>query len=579
MIEISKELDSKEVVTEVGENTIKKLSKEERRKAIEKRRDKKGFLALPSKMTGYLWFVLIFANIVSFFDGWGSIAIMLAMAGWGQTNLLRNFQQIGNPDLFTYFGLSNAPVIMGVVLSIAGIGVVAAVSFKFLVDKFGRRPLTLYTAVAFLFCALATAFSPPGPEGLLYFLIFRILANYFLSGDVVVIIIAEESPDHLRARLMGVVIGMSSIGGVACGIIQTLKIRVPIPNPWGFSFNWLGSMTVWQSLYFINIVGFVLIIPLFFFLKETKRFKAMKKYEDWRVKKGLKPKTTWFAPLKKKYIRPMALGMIGGFLFQVIYSAQVMFFGLYLTKQMNMSKELLGIVTLPILLAAALGIMIVGSLMDRWGRLPTIRFASYITLLGGTLISIPAVFVVGDIPNPVLQAIVVLGDMLGIFGLVITVAGVMILPVEMFPTHIRSTAMGWISAITRGAMILTPFLMMFGAEKVGGLGLSYHFMFIFMDMIFITAVYVIYMLAPESKGRSLEEIVGTEVYAGREKKEMKKESYLLYLIYIASFILLSFLYIQTTEATLGNMLIMLGFYTTLSLAGFVMVYYIRKNYM
>ncbi len=578
MVEISNKPDSKKEIIEAGKNTIKKPISPERKKRREERRARSGF---PIKMTGYLWFVLIFANIVSFFDGWGSIAIMLAMAGWGQTNLLRNFQQIGNPDLFTYFGLSNTPVIMGIVLSIAGTGVVAAVSFKYLVDKFGRRPLTLYTAIAFLLCALATSFSPPGPEGLLFFLIFRILANYFLSGDVVVIIIAEESPDHLRARLMGVVMGMSSIGGFACGIIQTLKIRVPIPNPWGFSLNWLGSMSVWQSLYFINIIGFVLIIPLFFWLKETKRFEAMKKYEDWRVKKGLKPKTTWFAPLQKRYLRPMALGMLGGFLFQVIYSAQVMFFGLYLTKQMKMSQELLGIVTLPILLAAALGIMLVGSFMDRWGRLPTIRIASYITLLGGTLISAPAVFVVGDIPNPVLQAIVVVGDCLGIFGLVITVAGVMILPVEMFPTHIRSTAMGWISAITRGAMILTPFLMMFGAEEVGGLGLTYHFMFIFMDMIFFTAVYVIYMLAPESKGRALEEIVATEVYAGREKihKEMKKESYILYLIYIASFMLLSFLYVQTTKATLGNMIIMLGFYTILSLAGFILVYYIKKHYM
>ncbi|NVM02205.1 MAG: MFS transporter [Candidatus Helarchaeota archaeon] len=340
-------------------------------------------------------------------------------------------------------------------------------------------------------------------------------------------------------------------------------------------------MTVWQSLYFINIVGFILIIPLFFFLKETKRFREMKKYEDWRKKKGLKPKTGWFVPLQKKYLRPMALGCIAGFLFQVIYAAQVQFFGLYLTKEMKMSQELLGIVTLPILLSAALGIMLVGSFMDRWGRIPTIRVAAYITLLGGTLISVPAVFVVGDIPNPVLQAIVVIGDMLGIFGLVITVAGVMILPVEMFPTHIRSTAMGWISAVTRGAMILTPFLMMYGAEEVGGLGLTYQFMFIFMDMIFITAVYVIYMLAPESKGRSLEEIVGTEVYAERDKihKEVKRESYFLYLVYITSFICLSFLYVQTTDATLVNMLIMLGFYTTLSLFGFIMVHYVRKKYM
>jgi len=75
-----------------------------------------------------------------------------------------------------------------------------------------------------------------------------------------------------------------------------------------------------------------------------------------------------------------------------------------------------------------------------------------------------------------------------------------------------------IAAIT----VLTPFLMMFGAEELGGLGLSYQFMFIFMDVIFFTAVFVLLLLAPETKGRQLEEIVATEVYA--EKKAEKVRS-------------------------------------------------------
>ncbi|MFX0137466.1 MAG: MFS transporter, partial [Candidatus Hodarchaeota archaeon] len=275
MAEKTLELDPEGKVKKSSNEVPKTLSKEERRKIREKKRVEEGF---PTKMNKYLWFVLIFANIVSFFDGWGTIAIMLALSGFGQTNIQRFFKQIGNPDLFTYFGVSNSPLVLGMILSFAGIGVIAAVSFKYLVDKYGRRPLTIITAIGFTLSAVLTSISPPGPDGLIFFLIFRLIANYFLSGDIVVIIMAEEAPDHLRGRLIGLVMAMTAFGGMACGVIQMLDIRVPISGPWG------PNMSNWQSLYFLNIVGFIFILPLFFFLKETKRFKAMKKYEDWRKK-------------------------------------------------------------------------------------------------------------------------------------------------------------------------------------------------------------------------------------------------------------------------------------------------------
>ncbi|MFX0137440.1 MAG: MFS transporter, partial [Candidatus Hodarchaeota archaeon] len=201
----------------------KKLSKEERRKIREKRREETG---LPTKMNRYLYFVLFFAGIVTFFDGWSTLAITLAMGGIAGGFEL-SWDQIFNRDLFSYFGLTGSPVTMGIVLSIAGIGVVAAVSFKYFVDKYGRRPLTLITAIAFISFSVLTAFSPPNFEGLIYFLIIRILANYFLSADIVLIIMAEEAPNHLRGRLVGAVLATNAVGGFACGVIQVIGVRIP----------------------------------------------------------------------------------------------------------------------------------------------------------------------------------------------------------------------------------------------------------------------------------------------------------------------------------------------------------------
>ncbi|MFX0133392.1 MAG: MFS transporter, partial [Candidatus Hodarchaeota archaeon] len=310
-----KKSQEKEKITNV--ESFKKLSKEERRKIREKKRKETGF---PTKMNMYLWFVLFFAGIVNFFDGWCTITITLAMGGF-ERGISLNLRQFTNPDLFTYFDLAGSPVMMGIILSIAGIGVVASVSFKYLVDKYGRRPLTIWTAIAFTTFTSLTAFSPPGFDGLIIFLILRIFANYFLSADIVVIIMAEESPDHLRGRLLGMILAMGTIGGVACGIIQATGIRIQISPGM--------ILTTWQSLFFLTSIGYFFIIPLFFFLKETKRFTAMKKYEDWRKKKGLKPKTGWLVPLSKKYSRVMVFGCVTGFLGTLIAFAQITFFALY----------------------------------------------------------------------------------------------------------------------------------------------------------------------------------------------------------------------------------------------------------
>ncbi|MFX0139463.1 MAG: MFS transporter [Candidatus Hodarchaeota archaeon] len=525
--------------------------------------------ACSSKMNKYLWFVLIFAGIVTFFDGWCSVAISLALGSYKGTFEL-NLEQFLNPDLFTYFGIAGNPVTMGIILSIAGIGVVAAVSFKYLVDKYGRRPLTLFTSIAFITFSILTAFSPPGSDGLIYFLIVRILANFFLTADIVTIIMAEEAPNDLRGRLISLVLAMNAIGGMACGIIQVTGIRVRI-LPY-------ITLTTWQSIFFLSSIGYFFIIPLFFFLKETKRFEAMKKYEKWRKKKGLKPKTGWLAPLKKEYRRVLVLGCVVGFLGTLLSFAKLRFFALFFAKELNMPSKLIGFVSLPMLLAAGIGFLIAGPIIDRWGRRTAIHRSGLIVLVGGVVFFWPAVFVCGDIPNPLLIFLAVAGGAFGILGsTIMTTAGVVI-GLEMTPTHIRSTSRGWIAAISRGATILAPFLIMFGAEKSGGLGLSYHFMFANMGLILTTILFTAYLLAPESKGRELEEIVVTEIYSKKKKMDDKKhkEPYYFYLLCFIAHFNMVLVYSLTINASPLHILAINGFYSGLALICFLIVIRVRE---
>ncbi|MFX1451603.1 MAG: MFS transporter [Promethearchaeota archaeon] len=542
------------------------MPKEERRKVREQKRAEMG---VPTKMNKYLWFVLIFAGIVNFFDGWCSIAITLAMSSIsGAINL--DLLKMTNPDFFTYFGIAGSPVTMGIVLSIAGIGVMASVSFKYLVDKYGRRPLTIWTSVAFITFSVCISFSPLGLEGLRIFLIFRILANYFLSADIVVLIIAEESPNDLRGRLIGMVLAIGSIGGVACGVIQAIGIQVQISST--------IILTTWQSMFFLTSIGYIFIIPLFFFLKETKRFEAMKKYEEWRKNRGLKPKTGWFTPWKKDFRRVMILGCIVGFLGTLVGFAQTTFFALYFAKELNMSSELIGIAALPLLLATGIGCFIAGPIIDRWGRIPTIHRSGCITLLGLAIFSWPTVFVCGDLLNPFLIILVIIGGMLGILGGTLLITAGVIIGIEMTPTHIRSTAGGWTGTISRAATVLAPFLMMFGAEKLGGLGLSYQFMFMLMIFPLVTVMFTAYLLAPEGKGRELEEIVVSEVYTKIKKTSERahKSPYYYYFLAFVSALCCTYIYGLTTEGSLSSISMIIGFYSGVSLICFLMVIKVRE---
>ncbi len=546
--------------------TSKKLSKEERRRIREKRREE---TSLPTKMNKYLWFVLFFAGIVTFFDGWSTLAITLAMGGFGGGFEL-SLEQFFNPDLFTYFGLTGSPVTMGIVLSIAGVGVVAAVSFKYFVDKYGRRPLTLLTAIAFITFSVLTAFSPRGSPGLIYFLIIRICANYFLSADIVLIIMAEEAPNQLRGRLVGAVLATNAVGGFACGIIQAIGVELSI-----FGMK----LSTWQSLFFLTSLGYFFIIPLFFFLKETKLFNSMKRYEKWRLKKGLKPKTGWTVPLKRKYIRPMTLGCILGFLGTLITSAQVTFFALYFAKEQNMGSTLVGFVSLPLMISAGLGYYLAGPLIDRWGRVTCIHRFGNITIWAGAFMAWPALFVPGDIPIPLLMTISVLGTMLSGFCAPIWATASTLIPLEMFPTHVRSTAMGWIGAISRGGTILAPFLMMYGAEKLGGLGLSYQFMFRLMGLAVATILFTTYLLAPEGKGRMLEEIAATEIHAYKAEripKEKYNEPYYWYAMGLPVFFTSFFIYGIASGGEVDKLLVMMIFYISVSVFCLIIVAIVRK---
>ena len=243
-----------------------------------------------------------------------------------------------------------------------------------------------------------------------------------------------------------------------------------------------------------------------------------------------------------------------------------------------MSPTLVGLLSLPLMLAAGLGYFTAGYYMDRWGRLPCIVIFGSMALIGGALCAYPTLFVAGAIPNTFLMLLVVIGYMFTFYGGAIMFTSVALIPLEMFPTHIRSTAMGWIGAISRAGSILAPILMMYGAEKLGGLGLTYQFMFRMMGLVLSTVIFTALLLGTETKGRTLEEVVATETYSKMKRTDEKtyREPYILYSVGLVIFFFCFFIYGLAAGGEAVNVLYMILFYTISSVVCLIIVAYVRK---
>ena len=196
----------------------------------------------------------------------------------------QKYEAAEEQTIYDWFGFSPESFQVALIFVIGGLGIVSSIIFKYLADRYGRRPLYLITATGFIFFTVITPFIPAGYDYFPLFLLVRFFAELFLAADLVVVIMTEEAPDQERGRLVGITISMNFIG----------LAMVAISHQMGNIFPMLFKNS-WQSLFFLPVVGFFFIIPIYFKMKETNRFLKMKKYLQWKRRKGLKlRKTSWF---------------------------------------------------------------------------------------------------------------------------------------------------------------------------------------------------------------------------------------------------------------------------------------------
>lgn len=402
------------------------------------------------------WQVLLLVSSATFFDYYDIILISLALKQI-QTELLIDEAYIGLVGAVVQFGK------------------IPAIFVSLIADRFGRRPVLLWTIVAYTLLTGLTAFA----TGAVWFALLQFGARIFATAEIILahVVVAEEIEPRYRGWGIGL---MGTIAGLGSGMAYVL---------FGFVDVIPGG---WRGLYFIGLFPLVLLIFLRRGLPETTRF------ADAHAEPGGAANDFWattashlkpLLDLVRMY--PGRFAVTGLATFFVFFAQEVGYFFTPKFLQENHGWKPYYLSMLAPLGVFGIMMNVVGGWMgDRFGRRQTLIL--FILLMG----SAGLVLFNGD--GFILLAAAVIG--LGGFSAAVR-TNLFVFTAELFPTSYRSTAGG-------GIMILNSLggMLGLGAESLLYRLTGSHAIALTIIIAALAPAALAVWFIPETAGRSLEDI-------------------------------------------------------------------------
>jgi putative MFS transporter len=361
-------------------------------------------------------------SVATFFEGYDNFVLALVL-----------------PLVLGDLGGSEAQA--GLIRAIVGIGSVLGFLLAAQGDRIGRRRLLLITIVGYTIGTILTALS----FNLAWLTISQFLAQIFIASEwaVAVTIVVEEFPTHERGRSLGIVTSMNTLGGITVGIFAFLGLQ--------------HSPLDWRGFFVVGIVPLIVVAFWRRKMRETPRFQAMQAAES----EGRHDHTSLLEPWRAQFRRNvLAVGLMHFFRFAAVASG-AFWWPYYAQQEAGMSLSLSGLYLGIAGLVGALGFVVAGRLMERWGRRPT--FIAYVA--GAAVFGIPLF----QIHSPGLMLpFLCLAIFFGLGSAAVTSA----FSTEFFPTYVRSRAAAWCrNAFEIPGGIIGPFVVgILGDHRTGPIG-------------------------------------------------------------------------------------------------------------
>jgi len=388
-----------------------------------------------------------------------------------------------------------APAQVGLVASAGFVGMFlgAAISGR-LADRYGRRLIFQATLVLFSIGAVLSALAPTFET----LLAARVIAGLGLGGElpVVATLVSEFSPRAQRGRMIVLLESFWAYGTLAAGLIALFVLP---------QFGWRGAFLVaaLPALYVAYLRSALPESPRYLAERgRTAEADAIVRRVERASGGALLTLGAAIAPMRSgrtsiaqlwspAYARRTAM------LWILWFGITFTYYGIFLYVPSLLaarglsevrSNEFFFLSTI----AQIPGYFSAAWLVERWGRKPTL-----VTYLLGTA---AAAFLFGNAgtgTDAFVYAALLSFFNLGAWAIVYTYSP------ELYPTAIRATGAGVAAAVGRLGGIIGPFLTPVLVPTLGQSGVFA----LFMVLLVVTALNV-FVLAEETKGRSLEEIAG-----------------------------------------------------------------------
>jgi MFS family permease len=372
--------------------------------------------------------------------------------------------QLNNVELSYVLGASLAATAIGGVL------------FGIFADRFGRKSALQWTILTYSIGTFLSGFSANLPM----LIAFRIITGLGVGGEWATgqTYVCETFPPKMRGRF-----GAFMQTGAPLGIALASIIG-------GFVTPTIG----WRASFFVSILPALLVIIIRKKLPESDVWVEQRKLFSENItspeivkKKSISAFTTLFS---KTYRKLFILSLILAIFDMSAYWFTYSWLPGYLHQQRHFTLTKSAAWILVTQTGGFIGYFTFGFVADKLGRRPAYSIYSFIMAAGLVMITLMW-DTISIFPSVILAFMFLVGFGTGMFG------GYGPLFSELFPTKIRSTAMGSAFNLARGIQFFTPVIIVIIAEQyglAGGISLAALFAL-------LTGAWI--WTFPETKGKKL----------------------------------------------------------------------------
>jgi putative MFS transporter len=363
----------------------------------------------------------------------------------------------------------------GLIRAIVGLGAAVGFLLSAQADRIGRKRLLLITIVGYTICAALTALSP----NLAFLTGAQFLSQIFLASEwaVAITIVTEEFPPEERGRALGIVTSMNTLGGIAVGLLA-------------FTFSVLPFDVTWRAYYLLALIPLVLVGIGRRSMLETERYSAVHASEQFHRLNHTSLLEPWKLAFRSNVL---AVGLVT-FLRHAVAAAATFWWAYHAQQEVGMSVSLSGLYLAAAGVLGAVGFIVAGRLMDRYGRKPV-----FIAYMFGTLVFGTWLFQIHD---PLLMLpVLCLAIFFGLGSVAITSA----FATEPFPTYVRSRAAAWCrNAFEIPGGIVAPLIVgILGDHTTGPIGSIGDAMSLTTIGLIIPTIWIAWRYVPETRGVNL----------------------------------------------------------------------------